>query len=144
MHSNEKEEIARAIQNGSYFSAMNNTKWLKLVTSFGDGMRARVKLITESDLDSWHVMTLAACNRYLDGPSYGPVPFLEIEWIDISICHDNPRFSDAMNAIRDLKLPCAAIDDFVRVFGHLAPGTVGICPAEEVETLQPLSTAPLT
>jgi hypothetical protein len=144
MHSNEKEEIARAIQNGSYFSAMNNTKWLKLVTSFGDGMRARVKLITESDLDSWHVMTLAACNRYLDGPSYGPVPFLEIEWIDISICHDNPRFSDAMNAIRDLKLPCASIDDIVRVFGHVAPGTVGIYPAEEVETLHPLSAAPLT
>lgn len=144
MNSTEREKIAKVIQNGCYFSAMNNTKWLKLATSFGDGMRARVKLITESESDKWHVMTLAACDRYLDGPSYGPVPFIEIEWIDIAICHDNPRFSDAVNAMRDLKLPYAAFDDFVRVFGHVAPGTVIEYPAEQDETQQPLSAALFT
>lgn len=123
MHSAERDKITRAIQRGSYFSAMNDTKWLKLANSFGDGMRARMKLITENESDAWHVMTLAASERYLDGASYGPVPFIEIEWIDIRICHENQRFSDSMKVIQDLKLPHAVTNDFVRVFAHVSPGT---------------------
>ena len=137
MHTKDRAKIARIIQSGSYFSAMNNSKWQKLANAFGDGVRARVKLITEDELDEWHVMTLAASDKYLDGSSYGPVPFLEIEWIDIAIDYDNSRFIDALNAIGDLKLPHDSIEDFIRVFGHVAPGTHAKYSAEQAASSNP-------
>jgi hypothetical protein len=122
MHSDESTKIARIIRDGSYYSAMNNTKWIELANAFGDGICARIKLITSKNYDRWLVMTIAACDRYMDGPSCGPVPFNEIEWIDIKLGDDNPRELDAMKVIRDRKLPHTDHDGYIRVFGHIAPG----------------------
>lgn len=140
-HTKAQDKIGRIIQNGSYCSAMNQIKWLKLANAFGDGMRARVKLITEEESDTWSVMTLAACDKYLDGPSYGPVPFVEIEWIDIARSYNHPRSIGVMNAIRDLTLPHVEFEDFIRVFGHVAPGTAVKYSDDSGETQQPPSAA---
>ncbi len=122
MNNKERAKIAQIIEQGSYFSAMNHTKWRALANAFGDGIRARVKLITKDEVDRWTCMDIAACDKFLDGASYGPVPFIEIEWIDILISYDSPRYNDTMKAIRDLKLPHTDFEDFTRVFGHIAPG----------------------
>ncbi|MEL6382745.1 MAG: DUF6678 family protein, partial [Cyanobacteria bacterium J06626_18] len=78
-----REKLLKAIAARQLVGCYNNTRWRQLTDNVkGLPLRSRIKWVFEPEPTTWGTWSIPT-NGYLEHDGLGPVPFREIEWLEI-------------------------------------------------------------
>lgn len=108
----------------------HSSTWHRLVDAIKPLRPAvRVKWSGDSEPTRWEPWIIISSVSYLETGTLGPVPFREVEWVEIDLGHRSTRgcivepdrgdWSDSViEALRSADVPFAVVDGYVRVVGN--------------------------
>lgn len=100
-------------------SHMNQTKWAKVLPRLDPKLvQIRLKWLFASSPGNWSNQYLLPVDGYFEEPRRGPVPFREIEWLELRT-EDLGGLEATLN---DMNVPFSKEDDCLKIWGYSSAG----------------------
>lgn len=116
-----REALRRLVYEQCSASLMSETKWRRCLPVIREyqvvtGVRSRVKLLTCSTVSTWGLFVLPAPSYIEFLPEFGPVLYLEVEWLEVELAAGGPAL---IERLRMENMPVTVDQDLLRVLGHV-------------------------
>lgn len=101
----------------------SNSYWQTVVDALRDrGFRFRIKRSGDDAMTEWQPWVICPVSGYVETGSLGPVPVLEVEWLDVSLNdRDGGDKSDSITTTLDAAgIAFSPTPDAIRVAPHIA------------------------
>jgi hypothetical protein len=105
--------------------------WPRLLEAIGPLRPAvRVKWLGDAEPTKWEPWIIIPSDSYLETGTMGPVPFREVEWVEVDPARTNvkgrlvvaegaDRRDSLIAALEDARLNWSLVDDKIRLFGMI-------------------------
>ena len=125
----EKSKLTKEIEKRKLASYANSTRWSNFLYEIVDlHLQSRIKHIFSENPTNWNRWILPVKN-YIEHLELGPIPFSEIEWLEIDTKKENHRgvlipseivdFKEEVNnALRNSKLNGESEGKYLKIWGY--------------------------
>ncbi len=110
-----QDKVKAEIEMRNLTSHMNQTKWSRILPCL-NSLEAEIKLkwLLDNQPTNWSSKYLIPADGYFEEIILGPIPFREIEWLDLK-----PKESEKMtNLLKELNIPYSIEADVFRIWGY--------------------------
>ena len=112
---NSTDKVNAEIAKRNLTSHMNQTKWSKVLPCIKLlDTQIKLKWLLENEPTNWSMNYLLPTNGYFEEIRIGPIPFREIEWLDIK-----PNDSEKMTKLlKEFNIPFSIENVAFRIWGY--------------------------